>query len=92
MAAQFVPRQSVGATRWRGLRRPQMTASSVRLERSIAVPTKMQEGSSRQLNWRTSIVDLPEPLELDSSLDARKLVAFELHYTGSIEDSATLNI
>ncbi|MFL9898919.1 DUF3597 domain-containing protein [Paraburkholderia fungorum] len=57
-----------------------------------AVLTKMQEGNGQQLNWRTSIVDLLKLLELDSSLDARKELASELHYSGSTEDSGTMNV
>jgi hypothetical protein len=57
-----------------------------------AILTKMQEGSGQQLNWRTSIVDLLKILGLDSSFEARKELASELHYTGSTEDSAAMNI
>ncbi|CAB3799639.1 DUF3597 domain-containing protein [Pararobbsia alpina] len=57
-----------------------------------AVLTRMQEGNSQQLNWRTSIVDLLKLLKLDSSLDARKQLAAELHYTGNTEDSAAMNV
>jgi hypothetical protein len=45
-----------------------------------------------QLNWRTSIVDLLKLLNIDSSLSARKELAAELHYTGSTEDSAEMNV
>jgi hypothetical protein len=48
--------------------------------------------SSAELNWRTSIVDLLKLLDMDSSLTARKALAEELHYTGSTEDSAAMNI
>ena len=57
-----------------------------------AVLIKMQESSGETLNWRTSIVDLLKLLGLDSSLAARKELASELHYTGSTEDSASMNI
>jgi 3-oxoacyl-ACP reductase-like protein len=57
-----------------------------------AVLTKMQESSGQQLNWQTSIVDLLKLLGLDSSLDARKQLASELHYSGSTEDSAAMNV
>ncbi|WP_027801331.1 DUF3597 domain-containing protein [Paraburkholderia dilworthii] len=57
-----------------------------------AVLTRMQESSSEKLNWRTSIVDLLKLLGLDSSLAARKELASELHYTGSTEDSAAMNV
>ena len=56
------------------------------------VLTRMQESSGQQLNWRTSIVDLLKLLGLDSSLDARKQLAAELHYTGNTEDSASMNV
>jgi hypothetical protein len=57
-----------------------------------AVLTQMQVGSGQQLNWRTSIVDLLKLLGVDSSLDARKELAAELHYTGNAEDSAAMNV
>ncbi|MEO5689627.1 MAG: DUF3597 domain-containing protein [Burkholderiaceae bacterium] len=44
------------------------------------------------LNWKTSIVDLLKVLGLDSSLDSRKALARELGYSGSTDDSATMNI
>ncbi|MGC2202489.1 MAG: DUF3597 domain-containing protein [Stellaceae bacterium] len=47
---------------------------------------------SQQLNWRTSIVDLMKLINLDSSLAARKELAQELHYTGDMNDSASMNI
>ena len=46
----------------------------------------------QQLNWRTSIVDLMKLINLDSSLTARKELAQELHYTGDMNDSASMNI
>jgi hypothetical protein len=45
-----------------------------------------------QLNWRNSIVDLMKLLGMDSSIEARKTLARELHYTGDMKDSATMNI
>ena len=56
------------------------------------VLTNMQQGAGQQLNWRTSIVDLLKLLNLDSSLQARKALAAELHYTGDTNDSASMNI
>ena len=49
---------------------------------------------SAQPGWRpsTSIVDLMKLLDLDSSLTARKELAKELGYTGSTDDSATMNV
>jgi hypothetical protein len=48
--------------------------------------------NGQHLNWRTSIVDLMKALDLDSSLEARKELAKELHYTGDTGDSATMNM
>lgn len=45
-----------------------------------------------KLEWRTSIVDLMKALDIDSSLNARKELAKELHYTGNTKDSAAMNI
>lgn len=44
------------------------------------------------LNWRSSIVDLLKLLDLDSSLQSRKELAAELHYSGDTSDSASMNI
>lgn len=48
--------------------------------------------SPQKLDWRHSIVDLMKLLGLDSSLEARKSLAQELHYDGSTSDSAAMNI
>ena len=48
--------------------------------------------AGQPLNWRSSIVDLLKLLDLDSSLQARKELAQELHYTGDTGDSAAMNI
>ena len=44
------------------------------------------------MNWQTSIVDLLKLLGMDSSLQARKTLAGELHYSGDTNDSATMNV
>lgn len=51
-----------------------------------------QSSSGQDLNWRSSIVDLLKLLDLDSSLQSRKELAAELHYTGDTSDSASMNI
>jgi hypothetical protein len=56
------------------------------------VLTDLASKNSQQLNWRTSIVDLMKLLDLDSSLNARKELAQELHYSGDMNDSAAMNI
>ncbi|MFM0048451.1 DUF3597 domain-containing protein [Caballeronia grimmiae] len=57
-----------------------------------AILVQKQQQNGANLNWRTSIVDLMKLLDLDSSLQARKELAIELHYTGNTEDSASMNI
>ena len=65
---------------------------------SLAVPdvdvaanlAAMAEG--KDLNWRTSIVDLMKLLDIDSSLTNRKELANELGYTGALDGSAEMNI
>ncbi len=48
--------------------------------------------NASSLNWKSSIVDLLKLLDLDSSLQSRKELAAELHYTGDTSDSASMNI
>ena len=57
-----------------------------------AVLAHMASGNGQKLNYQTSIVDLLKLLDLDSSLEARKTLAGELHYSGSTEDSAAMNV
>jgi hypothetical protein len=57
-----------------------------------AVLTELASRNPQQLNWRTSIVDLMKLLNLDSSLNARKELAQELHYSGDMNDSAAMNM
>lgn len=51
---------------------------------------EMAEG--RDLNWRTSIVDLMKLIGVDSSLANRKALARELGYTGELDGSAEMNL
>ena len=57
-----------------------------------AVLTGLANRNKEKLDWRKSIVDLMKLLDLDSSLSARKELAEELHYTGDMNDSATMNV
>ena len=52
----------------------------------------MESHAGQTLDWRHSIVDLMKLLDMDSSLHARKELAGELHYTGDMDDSASMNI
>jgi ABC-type transporter Mla MlaB component len=54
--------------------------------------TKLASEKKEKLDWRTSIVDLMKLLDLDSSLLARKELAQELHYSGDMNDSASMNV
>lgn len=56
----------------------------------IANLEEMADG--KDLNWRTSIVDLMKLLGMDASLQERKDLAMELGYTGELEGSAEMNI
>ncbi len=57
-----------------------------------AVLDALNEQTSEELDWRSSIVDLMKLLKLDSSLTARKALAAELKYEGSTDDSAAMNV
>jgi hypothetical protein len=57
-----------------------------------AVLRDMAAKSGQKLDYRRSIVDLMKLLGLDSSLNARKELAKELHYTGDMNDSAAMNV
>jgi hypothetical protein len=57
-----------------------------------AILNNMAASAGQPLNWRTSIVDLLKLLNLDSSLQSRKELAAELHYTGDTGDSAAMNV
>jgi len=56
-----------------------------------AVLEGMASASSQKLDWRYSIVDLMKLVGIDNSLAQRKALAEELGYTGSTDDSATMN-
>ncbi len=45
-----------------------------------------------KLDWKHSIVDLMKLVGMDSSLAERKELAQDLHYTGDMNDSATMNM
>lgn len=57
-----------------------------------AVMNKLAAQSREKLDWQKSIVDLMKLLNLDSSLTARKHLAQELHYSGDMNDSASMNV
>lgn len=58
----------------------------------IAHLEEIDANDGRNLNWRSSIVDLMKMLGMESSLQERKDLAMELGYTGELEGSAEMNI
>ncbi len=57
-----------------------------------AVLNAMAAKNPEKLDWKHSIVDLMKLVGMDSSLSARKELATDLHYTGDMNDSASMNI
>jgi Domain of unknown function (DUF3597) len=66
---------------------PSLAVADVDVAANLAA---LAEG--KDLNWRTSIVDLMKLLDIDSSLANRKELANELGYTGALDGSAEMNI
>jgi len=59
----------------------------------IATLEGLASAHAEPLNWKTSIVDLLKVLGLDSSLEARKGLAVELHCpVEAMGDSAAMNV
>ena len=56
-----------------------------------AVLSRIAARKRETLHWQKSIVDLLKLLNLDSSVAARRQLAYELGYAGSVEDSAAMN-
>jgi hypothetical protein len=57
-----------------------------------AIMTDLEKKSGHKSNWRVSIVDLMSLLGIPNSLAERRELAKELGYTGSTEDTATMNV
>src|SRR3954466_9533470 len=57
-----------------------------------AVLNDMAAKNSEKLDWKHSIVDLMKLVGMDSSLAARKELATDLHYSGDMNDSASMNM
>ncbi len=53
---------------------------------------KMASENKQKLDWRHSIVDLMKLVGMDSSLEARRELAADLHYSGDTKDTATMNM
>ena len=57
-----------------------------------AIMTDLERKSGHKSNWRVSIVDLMSLLGIPNSLAERRELAKELGYTGSTDDTATMNV
>ena len=57
-----------------------------------AILDSLAAKNSEKLDWKHSIVDLMKLVGMDSSLSARKELAQDLHYSGDMNDSATMNM
>jgi hypothetical protein len=70
--------------------RPTAPASTTQVDvEEVLEDLAAQEG--QELNWRTSIVDLMKLVDLDPGIANRQELAKELGYTGSMDDSASMN-
>jgi hypothetical protein len=59
----------------------------------VDVAAHLEElNAGKNLNWRSSIVDLMKLVGMESSLQERKDLAMELGYPGELEGSAEMNI
>lgn len=58
----------------------------------VAKLERLAAKNPQKLNWKRSIVDLLKLLDLESSFEARKALAIELHApAGVMDDSAAMN-
>jgi uncharacterized protein with von Willebrand factor type A (vWA) domain len=57
-----------------------------------AILKRLHDDQKEDFDWRKSIVDLMKLLKLDSSLSARKQLAQELGYSGTLDGSAEMNL
>lgn len=71
---------------------PAPTATAAPVSQFDVEANLAEMAQGKDLNWRTSIVDLMKLLGIDSSLANRKELAQELGYTGTLDGSAEMNI
>ena len=69
------------------------SASSAAQPVDVEAVLEGMAGQNKQtLDWRHSIVDLMKLVGIESDLASRKSLAQELGYTGSMDDSASMNV
>ena len=71
---------------------PQAGAPAASQVDVAAILDRMASQSTQKLDWKHSIVDLMKLVGMDSSLDARRELAADLHYSGDTKDTATMNM
>jgi Domain of unknown function (DUF3597) len=71
---------------------PVEAAASVAVSEVDVIAHLEEMAAGKNLNWRSSIVDLMKLVGMESSLQERKDLAMELGYTGELEGSAEMNI
>ena len=71
---------------------PAPTGSAPETVDAVAVLEGLAAKNPQKLDWKHSIVDMMKLLDLDSSLSNRKELAQDLHYTGNMDDSASMNV
>lgn len=91
-AAPATPRPNVATAGTAGTAAPASTAAATEPVDVEAMLEELAAKQSHPVNWRHSIVDLMSLLGIDNSLAERRELARELGYTGSTEDTATMNI
>jgi uncharacterized protein DUF3597 len=85
--------ETAGGTQAAAVPATQPVAAAARPAVDVAaVLNDMAKKNPEKLDWRKSIVDLMKLVGMDSSLAARKQLATELHYTGDMNDSASMNV
>lgn len=57
-----------------------------------AILDRMASENKQTLDWRHSIVDVMKLVGMDSSVSARRELAADLRYSGSTDDTATMNM
>ena len=83
---------SAGATPTTGASPSSSTITPISREDVEAILKKLHDEQREDFDWRKSIVDLMKLLKLDSGLAARKQLAQELGYSGTLDGSAEMNV
>lgn len=85
------PHDAAPAAPGGGVVTPSATAVATEVDVAVILD-KLAADNKQKLDWKHSIVDMMKLLGMDSSIEARKDLAADLHYTGNTSDSAAMNI